>query len=58
MEIEISLGFTVVVNTNGAFELPNRLYTTAELKKITREINRALRNSLAENSVDEVMYDE
>lgn len=43
MEIDLSLGFSVVVLEDGTFELPHRMYTTAELKKIAREINRVLR---------------
>lgn len=48
LEIEISLGFRVVVDDNGRFELPNWKFTTAQLKVITREINRELRKSRIE----------
>lgn len=34
----------IEVSQDGKFELPDREYTTQELKKIAREINRELRN--------------
>lgn len=58
MEIKLSLGFTVVVHENGTFELPQRLYTTAELRKITTEINRTLRKSIISANAGEVLEDE
>lgn len=48
LEINISLGFTVVVGDDGRFELPNWRFTTAQLKVIAREINRELRKSRIE----------
>lgn len=35
----------IEVSDEGRFELPSRYYSTVELKKIAREINRAIRNS-------------
>lgn len=57
MEIDLSLGFSVIVNEDGTFELPNRLFTTTDLKRIAREINRELRKGLAESNVG-VLHDE
>lgn len=34
---------TISVSEEGTFELPSKEYTTAELKRIAREINRAAR---------------
>lgn len=36
----------VEVSLEGKFVLPSKEYTPAELKKIAREVNRAMRNSL------------
>lgn len=36
-------GFWVEVDENGRFELPDRQFTAAELKKIARDVNRAIR---------------
>lgn len=45
-EIYISvLDDTVEVDEQGRFELPSRSYSCAELKKIAREVNRAIRQS-------------
>lgn len=44
---------TVEVSLEGKFTLPSREYTTAELKKIAREINRALREHDASGCWDE-----
>lgn len=52
MEIDLSLGFSVVVYEDGTFELPQRMYTTAELKKIAREINRTLRQEQMEGMLN------
>ena len=38
------LGEDLEVSEDGKFELPSRKYTAAELKKIAREVNRAMRN--------------
>lgn len=35
----------VEVSDEGKFALPSREYTPAELKKIAREVNRAMRNT-------------
>lgn len=35
----------VEVSDEGRFELPSREYSPAELKKIAREVNKAMRNS-------------
>ena len=58
MKIDLSLGFSVVVDERGSFELPNRRFTTTDLKKITREINRESRKNLAESNMNEVLLDE
>lgn len=56
MRIKVSLGFTVDVDDSGRFELPNRRFTTTELKVVTREVNRALRKSRIE--LEEVLSDD
>lgn len=38
-----TLGEYIEISEEGKFELPSRSYTSAELKKIAREINRASR---------------
>ena len=38
-----TLGEYVEVSEEGKFELPSKSYTSVELKKIAREINRASR---------------
>lgn len=38
-----TLNDTVKVNEEGRFELPSREFTIGELRKIAREINKALR---------------
>ena len=40
-----TLGEHINVSQDGKFTLPDREYTTQELKKIAREINRELRYS-------------
>lgn len=44
---------TVEVSLEGKFTLPSREYTTAELKRIAREINKALREQNALDCFDE-----
>lgn len=58
IEIRLSLGFSVVVDEDGTFELPSRPFTTTELKKVVKEVNRALRYAMTENKLDEVLYEE
>lgn len=58
MRIDLSIGFSVEVDELGRFELPNRTYTTADLKKIAREVNRECRKSLAAANLEEVDYGE
>ena len=38
-----TLGEHIFISQDGKFSLPEREYTTQELKKIAREINRELR---------------
>lgn len=38
----------IEVSEEGRFILPSKEYTTAELKKIAREVNRAMRNAVYE----------
>lgn len=45
MKVKTSLGFKVDVDEGGQFYLPDRPFTTAELKKLAREIGRACRNA-------------
>ena len=40
-----TLGECIDITDEGRFELPSREYTAAELKKIAREVNRAMRES-------------
>lgn len=40
-----SINSVVEVDEFGRFELPNRMYTTTELRKVAREISKALRNN-------------
>lgn len=40
-----TLGECVSISDEGKFKLPSKEYTSAELKKIAREINRAIRES-------------
>lgn len=35
----------IEVDDDGKFELPQRPYTAAELKKIAREVNKAIRDA-------------
>lgn len=46
------------VGEDGRFQLPDREFNTAELKKIAREVNRQLRDNAAENVLGEVFDDE
>lgn len=38
-----TLGEYISISDEGKFELPHREYSPAELKKIAREVNRAIR---------------
>ena len=58
MKVKTSLGFSVKVGEDGRFHLPDREFTASELKKIAREVNRHIRESTAENDIDEVFSDE
>lgn len=58
MRVKISLGFTVEVDEDGRFQLPDREFNTTELKKVVREVNRQLRENTAENVLNEVFDDE
>lgn len=58
MRIKVSLGFTVDVDENGKFQLPDREFTTVELKKVVREVNHQLRENTAENVLKEVFDNE
>ena len=52
MEIQLSLGFTIEINEAGRFELPgDRTYSTSELNKIARDVNRYLRKSSIEQLI-------
>lgn len=53
MEIKTSLGFTVEVDEHCRIELPHRPFTPAELKKIATEVNRAVRERLISESIDD-----
>lgn len=44
---------TIQVSDEGRFELPSRLYTAAELKKIATEVNRAARQHYFAEKEDE-----
>lgn len=44
---------TIEVSLEGKFTLPSREYTTAELKKIAREVNKALREHNISDCFDE-----
>ena len=58
MKIGLSLGFSVSVDEQGRFELPSRRFTTTDLKKIAREVNKELRKNLAESNVEVLLDDE
>lgn len=50
--VPISLGFTLEVDEYGRFELPSgQTYSTSELNKIAREVNRHLRKLNIEHSI-------
>ena len=54
MEIEVSsVGLTVDVDDFGRFKLPDRLFTPAELNKIAREVNRAIRLEKTRANIEE-----
>ena len=57
MIVKTTLGFSVEVNDdNGSFLLPQRHYTTAELKKIARDINRDMRQKHTTQLLGEVQF--
>ena len=58
MRVKISLGFSVEVDEDGRFELPERKFSSAELKKVAREVNRGLRDCTAEDDLNEVYGDD
>ena len=52
MEIQLSLGFTIEIDEAGRFELPSdRTYSTSELNRIAREVNRHLRKLSTEQLI-------
>ena len=53
-----TLDAEVEMDDDGRFELPNRPYTTAELNRIAREINRFLRTKIAEDDIGDISYEE
>jgi len=53
MTIKISLGFKVEINNDGRFCLPDRAYSCSELKKVAREVNRALMSYKAHEEIEE-----
>lgn len=58
MKIKLSLGFSVEVSESGKFCLPDRKFTTTELRKVVREVNQQLRKIDAENALGEVLEDD
>lgn len=58
MRVKTSLGFSVEVDEDGRFELPARKFSSAELKKVAREVNRRLRDCAAEYDLNEVYQDD
>ena len=42
----------IEVSQEGTFELPPRPYTSAELKKIAREVNKAIRSTSNDELVE------
>ena len=49
MKITIREDLQIEVDEYGKFELPSTTYTAAELNKIAREVNRAIRKSRMED---------
>ena len=47
-----SLDITLEVSEDGTFELPNRLYTTTDLKKIVRVVNKTISTINKESCFD------
>ena len=45
MKVNIHKDLQIEVDEYGKFELPSTTYTAAELNKIAREVNRAIRKS-------------
>ena len=58
MIVNTSIGISVDVGEDGRFNLPQREYTTTDLKKITRDINRSCRRQLIEAEMEGMDYDE
>lgn len=51
--MRLSLGYSVTVDKDtGKISLPDREYSTSELKQIAREVNRAIRQSKSEEDYD------
>ncbi len=46
------LGEELEVSLEGTFELPSRPYNSSELKKIAREVNKAIRSTSSDEFVD------
>ena len=49
MKVNIHKDLQIEVDEYGKFELPSAIYTAAELNKIAREVNRAIRKSRMED---------
>ena len=58
MIVKISLGFSVEVDEDGRFSLPDRKFSASELKRVAREVNRHLRNCDVEYDLNEVYNNE
>lgn len=54
VRIKTSLGFSVDVDDDGRFNLPDRQFTAAELKKVARDVNRAARQDAAAQQISEM----
>lgn len=54
MRIETSLGFSIDVDDDGRFSLPDRQFTAAELNKIARQVNRAIRQDAMAQQISEM----
>lgn len=57
MRVKTSLGFSVEVDDDGRFYLPDRPFTAAELKKVARDVGRAFRQALAGQQIVEMEDD-
>lgn len=54
MRIKTSLGFSIDVDDDGRFFLPDRQFTAAELNKIARQVNRAIRQDAMSQQISEM----